>query len=288
MKRIVVLLLLFIYKNYKRSDFLRNLIKSIIGNSKIEIIYNNFKVKAGVKTALELNVVFDSYNEMAVLEIIKMYSLRGYDFIDVGANIGLHSLTAAPSNSDIEIYSFEPEPFNYQQLVENIVLNKYLNIRPFKIGLDNISVNKILNINEGWNKGKHSLKINFEGSYKKIKIPLTTLDSFKENIKCENLIIKIDVEGYEKEVIEGAKCIFYQTENIILIIELLEENNGFLMCKGITNILIENNFEDIYKINEDNSLSKVDDFNGSSDYVFLKGKDAKKNIKNYTRIEHLL
>lgn len=285
MKRIVVKLLLFIYKNYRRSDSLRNLIKIIIGHSKIEIVYNNFKVKAGVKTALELNVVFDNYNEVTVLELIKVYALKGYDFIDVGANIGLHTLTAATFNKDIEIYSFEPEPYNFQQLVENIVLNKYFNVRPFKMGLGNLSSNETLNINEGWNKGKHSLKINFEGSHKKIKIPLTTLDSFKENIECKNLIIKIDVEGYEKEVIEGAKTVFYQTENVILIIELLEENNSFLICNEITNKLRENNFEYMYKIEDIYGLIAVADFDGSADYVFVKGLDAVKHIKNLKAIK---
>ncbi|MFV8271457.1 FkbM family methyltransferase [Flavobacterium sp. GT2N3] len=281
MKKNIVRLLLFIYKNFKRSNFLRSLIKKIIGNDKIEIAFNNFKVKAGIKTALETDVIFDSYNEVMILELIKTYALKGYDFIDIGANIGLHSLTAANSNSDIEIYSFEPEPYNYQNLIKNIVLNQYLNIRPFKMGLRNFTVNKTLNINEGWNKGKHSLKLNFEGSNKKINIPISTLDSFRENIKCKNLIIKIDVEGFEKEVIEGAKFVLYQTENIILIIELLEENNGFLTCEEITNKLRENNFEDIYKIRDNNSLSKVDDFKGSADYVFIKGLAAKKHIMNY-------
>jgi len=283
MKKNIVRLLLFIYKKFKRSNFLRSLIKKLIGNDKIEISFNNFKVKAGIKTAIETDVIFDSYNEVMVLKLIKAYALKGYDFIDIGANIGLHSLTAANSNSKIEIYSFEPEPYNYQNFIKNIVLNEYLNIRPFKIGLGNFTVNKILNINEGWNKGKHSLKLNFEGSNKKINIPITSLDSFKENIKCENLIIKIDVEGFEKEVIDGAEFVLYQTENIILIIELLVDNNDFLTCKEITNKLRESNFEDMYKINNNNCLNKVDDFDGSADYVFIKGLNAKKHIMNYCK-----
>jgi FkbM family methyltransferase len=281
MKKNIVKLLLSIYKNFRRSYRLRNLIKRIIGNDKIEISFNGFIVQSGIKTSIESDVFFDSYNEVMVLELIKAFAFKGYDFIDIGANIGLHSLTAATSNKDIEIYSFEPEPNNYQQLVENIVLNKYFNIRPFKIGLGNFSVNKSLNINEGWNKGRHSLKINFEGSQKKINIPLSTLDGFKDNITVKNLIVKIDVEGYENEVIEGAKLVFNQTENIILIIELLEENNGLLTCKEIINKLRENNFEEIYKIDDNNNLYKVVDFDGSADYVFVKGQDAKKHIVNY-------
>jgi len=281
MRRIVVMALLFIYKNYKRSNVLRNLIKRLVGNNKIEIAFNNFKIYAGVNNALESNVIFDSYNEIMVLELIKMYSLKGYDFIDIGANVGLHSLTAATSNTIIDVYSFEPEPNNYQDFIKNIILNQCYNIRPFKMGLGNLAINKTLNINEGWNKGKHSLKLNFEGSYKKINIPLTTLDTFKENIKSNNLIVKIDVEGYEKEVIEGAKYVFFATENIILIIELLEENNGFVICREIADILRANNFEYIYKITNNSKLTKVSDFDGSADYVFIKGKHAKENFDDY-------
>jgi FkbM family methyltransferase len=283
MKKNLVVSFLFIYKKIRRSNLLRNLIKRIIGDDKIEIKFNNFKVRAGIKTALELNVIFDSYNEVTILELISTFTSAGYNFIDVGANIGLHSMTAANSNSNIEIYSFEPEPNNYQQLIENIVLNQYFNIRPFKMGLGDFSENKILNVNEGWNKGKHSLKNKFEGN-KKVNIPISTLDSFKENISCENLIIKIDVEGYEKEVVQGAQLIFHQTKNLVLIIELLEENNGLLICKEIVSNLMANNFEYIFKIEDSNGLSKVVGFNGSADYVFIKGMEAKKRIENYTKV----
>ncbi|KFF18258.1 FkbM family methyltransferase [Flavobacterium hydatis] len=286
MKENIARLLIYVYKNFKRSNFLRNLIKRIVGKDKIKIFFNGFIVQAGIKTSIESGVVFGDYNEVMVLKLIKTYAFKGYDFIDIGANIGLHSLTAASSNSDIEIYSFEPEYFNYQQFVKNIILNDFINIRPFKMGLGNLSENKTLNINEGWNKGKHSLKNNFEGSHKKITIPISTLDVFKDNIKCDNLIIKIDVEGYEKEVIDGAKEVFSQTENCILIIELLEENNGLSTCNEIISNLQKNNFDELYKIIDDNSLYRVNDFNGSADYVFLKGENARKNIKDCIDIDH--
>ncbi|KIC03396.1 hypothetical protein OA88_03195 [Flavobacterium sp. JRM] len=286
MKENISRLLIYVYKNFKRSNFLRNLIKRIVGKDKIKIFFNGFIVQAGIKTSIESGVIFDDYNEVMVLRLIKAYAFKGYNFVDIGANIGLHSLTAASSNSDIEIYSFEPEYFNYQQFVKNIILNDFINIRPFKMGLGNLSENKTLNINEGWNKGKHSLKNNFEGSHKKVIIPISILDVFKDNIKCDNLIIKIDVEGYEKEVIDGAKKVFSQTENCILIIELLEENNGFSTCNEIISDLQKNNFDEIYKIIDDNSLYRVNDFNGSADYVFLKGENTRKNIKHCIDINH--
>lgn len=279
MKKSIISTMLFFYKKIKDSNFLRILIKKVIGNNKIVVNFNSFKVYAGVKTALETDVIFDNYNEIKVLEIIRKFSINGYDFIDVGANIGLHSLTAAKSNSEIDIYSFEPEPENYDNLIRNISLNKFYNIRPFKIGLGDMNLNKYLNINEDWNKGKHSLKINFEGSKRKIKIPLLKLDTFNENFNNEKLIIKIDVEGYEKEVIEGAKKIIVETTNIVLIIELIEQNNSSLICKEITSFLIKNDFELICKINN-NGLIHVSNYEGSADYVFVKGVNALEVLKN--------
>lgn len=278
MEQNFVKLLIYIYSNIKRSYSLRRLIKKIIGNRKIQIGYNGFKVNAGITTALESSVVFNSYNEITVLKIIEIFASKGYSFIDIGANIGLHSLTAARSNSQIEIYSFEPEIENYQNFIKNIALNEYLNIRPFKMGLGNFTGNFSLNINENWNKGKHSIKVSFGEINKKINIPLTKLDCFEENIKCEFLLIKIDVEGFEKEVIEGAKHIVANTKNIIIIIELLIEINGDSTCEVIFEDLKQSNFGLVYKITTDNELIKVLSFDGSADYVFIKGQDSIENF----------
>ncbi|MDO8317274.1 MAG: hypothetical protein Q7T12_07110 [Flavobacterium sp.] len=43
--------------------------------------------------------------------------------------------------------------------------------------------------------------------------------------------MKIDEEGFENEVLEGAKKVLNQTENVVLIIELLEEINWTNACQ---------------------------------------------------------
>lgn len=264
---------LFLYRQ-RRSNTLRQLIKKILGNKKINIYYNGFIVNAGLKSAIESNLIFDSYNEIVVLEVIREYVLKGYHFIDIGANIGIHSLMAAKYNSEIEIYSFEPDTQNFLDLIKNISLNGFRNIRPFRMGLGN-SIGQIpLNINEGWNKGKHSIKIVFNDSRKTILIPITKLDCFKENIKSSSLVIKIDVEGFEKEVLEGSKQLLIEKDNIVVIIELLSEINGFSGCTEIMELLKECAFESIYKIQPNNSLIKVFDYTGSGDYILIKGKDS--------------
>ena len=133
-----------------------------------------------------------------------------------------------------------------------------------------------MNINEGWNKGKHSLKVNFQENDKKITIPVNQLDSFKEYVIGNHLLLKIDVEGFEKEVLEGAKAVVNQVENAVIIIELVTEINSLETCNQIVNLLNEYGFDQIYKINTENKLATVQAYEGSADYVFVKGTEASK------------
>lgn len=266
--------LLFIYKYLIKSNFIRNRIKYLMGDRKIVILFNKFKINIGVKSAIEANVFFDAYNEVEVLKLIEKYSSLDYPFFDVGANIGIHSLTAAATNSKITVYSFEPEINNYNCFLKNIILNEFDNIIPFRMGIGSTVSNVYLNINEGWNKGKHSMKVNFAGSNKKVSIPITQLDSFRNYVDSQYLLLKIDVEGFEKEVIDGATLLFNQIENIVIIIELITEINSIETCNEIFSVLNHFDFKKVFKIENNKNIIEVSNFNCSGDYVFLKGNHA--------------
>ncbi|MEI7507999.1 MAG: FkbM family methyltransferase [Flavobacterium sp.] len=232
-------------------------------------------------SAIESSIIFGGYSEQIILDLIKKYATKNYNLIDIGANIGIHSLTAATINNKIEVFSFEPEPTNFLSFIKNIGLNNIENIRPFRMGLGDVIGNNVLNVNKGWNKGKHSIKVNFDQNFnERIIIPVTKLNAFRDNIIGENFIVKIDVEGFEREVIQGADEIFKKFDNCILIIELVTEINGIEICKEIITSLKEKNFEHIYKIDDKASLILVEDYDGSADYIFIKGRDAIASIQN--------
>jgi len=280
MKSILTHFLLTIYTSYFKKNKLRKIIKEVMGSNEIIVKFNGFKIYASKSSAIETSIIFDEYSEQIILDVIKKYALKGYNLIDIGANIGLHSITAAMANNQIEILSFEPEPLNFLSFTKNIALNDINNIRPFKMGLGNFKGNNVLNINPGWNKGKHSMKVNLnEGNHQKIIIPVTQLDVFKDNIERNSCIIKIDVEGFEKEVLEGAHAVLNKLENCVVIIELISDINGENTCEEITSILIDNKFKKVYKILDDKEFIAVDRYEGSANYVFLKGDDAIANFK---------
>ena len=138
-----------------------------------------------------------------------------------------------------------------------------------------------MNINPGCNKGKHSLKIKFREQTKCIDIQIIKLDNFKDIIFSKEIMLKIDVEGFEKEVIQGAVEILNAKQNSIIIAELLNETNGKVICEEIVELLKKNNFLSIYKINNSVLAEKVNNYQGSGDYIFLKGSRTVKFFNKF-------
>lgn len=170
-----------------------------------KMLYNEYDTCIG--KSLEL------YGEWAQeeIEFLKPYIPRGGVCIDVGANIGTHTLAFANAvGPEGTVASFEPERINFQLLCANIALNQCLNIWtfPFAVGETSKTVRfPHLNYNQSINFGMVTeIK---EGGYFVKAYPLDHLE-----LPCIDLI-KIDVEGQEPEVILGAKEIIRQYQPFI-------------------------------------------------------------------------
>jgi FkbM family methyltransferase len=129
------------------------------------------------------------------------------NFIDVGANIGyfscLMSKLAGPSG---KVLAVEPEPHNLKLLEQNIQLNRLMNVLVHPCALGASEGSAMLGLYKSSNRGRHSLLESNAKSH--IKVPIRTLDDVVRN-SGTNVgswsLVKIDVEGYEGFVIEGAK-----------------------------------------------------------------------------------
>lgn len=159
---------------------------------------SRFFVKTG-ETGLTLNIYtgLHEFSDMGYL----LHVLRSEDFfVDVGANVGSYSILAGAAIGSRGI-AFEPLPHTYMRLTENLRLN-HLEERV-------ISVNKGVGAEQGnivFTSGKydamnHALAEN-EQSENTVNVEVTTLDACLKT-KSPSLI-KIDVEGFETPVLEGA------------------------------------------------------------------------------------
>jgi FkbM family methyltransferase len=156
-------------------------------------------------------------------------------FIDIGAHIGTYTLRIAKLFPNCQVISFEPFIENYYSLSCSIKLNNLTNVKAYPIALGNYEGYTELFINQK-NPGGHSIrKIRpIKGYLMKwsLKVKITKLDSFSPF--DEPVLIKVDVEGSEKEVLKGALNTL-KTHAVVLAVEVhnppLGINAGLCNCE---------------------------------------------------------
>ena len=156
-------------------------------------------------------------------------------FIDIGANIGYYTLLLAHKN--IRTYSFEPNLENYNILIKNLKINNFNNSKTYNLGLsDSFDELDFFYRKEKSGHGsfnKHIVKNQNLNLCKKIKID--KLDNF--NIKGDNIMVKIDIEGYELKALNGMLNLLESKKIKLLCIEISNKFYGDSIEKSIINLL---------------------------------------------------
>lgn len=148
----------------------------------------------------------ENYGEFSQLEIemFKQICKVGDNIIEVGANIGTHtqvfSHLVGPSG---KVFAFEPQRIVFQTLNANLALNSILNVYTFQNALGSKKKEIFLPF-INYEKNNNFGGISIGGFKKGENINQVTLDSFIKRFDSVKLV-KIDVEGMESEVINGAK-----------------------------------------------------------------------------------
>ncbi len=140
--------------------------------------------------------------------------------IDVGANIGAFALHQALKKRAKRVIAFEPSPTVFQRLAANLELNSLQNVQVLNVAVGNRCGNLPfvefpMSVNS---------RIGNNGQQGAFLVACVTLDSALKPLSIRKVsLIKIDTEGYEKQVLEGASETLQRTER--LIIELHKESD---------------------------------------------------------------
>src|SRR4051812_32869466 len=129
--------------------------------------------------------------------------LRGEGwFFDVGAHIGSCTLAAARALGPRgRVASFEPTPATFARLAENVKLNDVGNVTLVNLAVGSTPGLVMLDGGEDYNSGRS--RIAADGGQ---ACAMTTLDAFWSSLGRPPVqLIKIDVEGFELDVLLGAR-----------------------------------------------------------------------------------
>lgn len=154
------------------------------------------------------------YEDMAFV----LHALRKTDlFVDVGANVGSYTVLAGGAVG-ARCVAIEPLPSTFQHLLDNIRINGFeTSVRACNVGVG--ARDGELSFSSSFDTTNHVLAKE-EIDPAAVTVPVVTLDWLLRGDSPS--VLKIDVEGYETQVLEGASDVMRQDS----LFAVLVESNG--------------------------------------------------------------
>ncbi|RZJ83096.1 MAG: FkbM family methyltransferase, partial [Chryseobacterium sp.] len=184
----------------------KTITKPFIGNFKINVDTKNF-----IDACIYFTGDYEPYLKTNFADLIK----PGMVILDVGANIGFHTLYFAElTGKSGKVVAFEPIDVNFKALQQNLALNEFPHIMPVNkaLGSENSTLHIHIDVN-AHNPGAFNL---FENGKKNTSINCVRADDFLKESQISKVdFIKVDVEGFELEVFKGLAKTLKQSHPII-------------------------------------------------------------------------
>jgi len=256
---------IFLFKMFEQFEK-KSYIKKKIFNQEAKFFIPNQVIAWRVKTLFT--------QEPETIEWINNFDNNLNIFWDIGGNIGLYSIYSALKHKNLQIYCFEPSTSNLRTLSRNISINNLenrININQFALS-DKQNIYQTMyetHFIEGHSMSTFSYNTDFEGKNlipeQKYNIYGTSIDYLIETkiLKCPNYI-KLDVDGIEHKILDGAKKTLMNKDLKSILVEVNENFQD--QHKDIVKIMKENNFT---LISKNQNISDVQNTKFSKTYNYI-------------------
>jgi FkbM family methyltransferase len=140
----------------------------------------------------------------------------GSRIVDVGANQGIYSLFLSRQVGEGKVYAFEPDPSLFAALAANVELNRAQNVVLFNAAAAS-RPSKLLLRPGRLNRGDNRIARFENGSAGAIEVAAVTLDQVITDHRVD--LLKIDVQGFEFDVLRGAFQIIQANPALLILLE---------------------------------------------------------------------
>ena len=148
--------------------------------------------------------------EQHTIELLEAHVEPGSVVVEIGVHIGSHTVPVARLVGPWgRVYAFEPQRKIYRELFDNVELNGITNVVPLKYAVGDRDA-RVIEMDPPRSGNEGGTGVGSGGD----RTELRSLDSFGfERVS----VLKIDLEGYEDEVLKGAVNTIRRTRPVILI-----------------------------------------------------------------------
>lgn len=201
--------------------FLRGRLLKIIGlikRNQTDVVSGS-KVTYDPFTDIGDILFFNGQFEENELLLCKKYIREDSIILDIGANIGLHSLYFSELAHSGVVVSFEPSLLTFELLVRN--LNGRSNVSPINVAISDVG--GLLDFFQASDNAYSSLVDTKRKSIVNVsKVPCMKIDDVVDALKLHSVdFVKIDVEGLERNVLVGMEQVI-ATHNPVIFCEIYQ------------------------------------------------------------------
>lgn len=156
--------------------------------------------------------------------VIKKYLRQGDTFVDIGSNVGVHTILAAQIvGASGRVYAFEPQKKLVEIIQAQLVINKLKNVHLHCMGLGEERSELILsNPLEDFYTGTATFRTTAESEQKIERVQVERGENILPDLSESRVLIKIDVEGFEFRVLKGLEKLL-SSQKIALLVEVTDD-----------------------------------------------------------------
>ena len=206
-----------------------NKIKGIVLSEKKKIRQahiNGYDILVPINEGIGWKIYYLKSFEKEETNFIRSVAKDDWVYFDIGANVGYYTLLFSTLSKNGRIHSFEPIPLCHHLLSANILLNNLNNIRINNLALSNYSGVTKFSVSQKWETSSF-IHTERDPLGEVIHVEVGRLDDYIKENGIERIdLMKIDVEGAEKLVLEGSLETLSKKElqPKILLVELYGPN----------------------------------------------------------------